>query len=786
MAKKILLVEDEALIALNETRILQSHGFEVVTCHRGEESVEAVRGDPDISLVLMDVDLGEGIDGTEAARRILKIRELPVIFLTSHSEKEYVDRVRRITRYGYVLKNSGEFVLRQSIQTAYELFETKMKAQQHLEESLEANREMEFRETRLQHLNRVLLSLRGINHVITRETEEGRILDRACRVMIETSGYHRVWIVRVKDGKPVPPFHHAGFNETFSAMVSYLEQGNIPTCARVAMEEDQQVLVDKPGEECLHCPFCDKNPMNGTDAEASVTMTKALRHGEELYGWISVILPEVYGTNPDEHRLFDEIAGDISYALYSLQLLEEKVAAGQQLQASEGKYRALYHNAPLPYQSLDPQGCFLDVNPAWLNTLGYEREEVIGKNYADFLHPDWKPHFEKNFPAFKKRGYVHDVQFKIRHKNGEYLFITFEGCIGYQPDGSVRQTYCVFKDITDQKKTEERLQKSEAKYRNLVENAPIGIFQTDTAGHALHVNPTMARMVGAEGPEEAVTHFQHLARQLYVHPERRQEFLRRLQKDGFVENFEYEAAQEDGTHRWFSMNARVGRELEPGNFLIEGFTTDVTDQEMTRKKLEQSVVEKDSLMQELNHRVKNNLMMITSLLSLKEAAMGGSADLSDVRHQIEAIRIIHEKLFHSGTVSEIEIESYLRDLVDLIFSNFTEKKVMLKIDIEDFLIKTRAAIPLGLLVNEIATNALKYGFKDHEEQVFSLSLKKGTDELVLILSNTGDPFPEDIELNNPDTLGLQLITTLVEQLNGQVSLRRSPSPQFTIRFPVPS
>ncbi len=129
----------------------------------------------------------------------------------------------------------------------------------------------------------------------------------------------------------------------------------------------------------------------------------------------------------------------------------------QKLKESEEKFKALYDNAPLSYQSLNEDGSFRDINPTWLSTLGYKREEVIGKYYADFLHPDWKSHFEKNFPAFIKRGYVNDVQFKIRHKDGHYLDISFEGCIGYYPDGSFKQTYCVFQDITERKKAEEKV-----------------------------------------------------------------------------------------------------------------------------------------------------------------------------------------------------------------------------------------------------------------------------------------------------------------------------------------
>jgi two-component sensor histidine kinase/CheY-like chemotaxis protein len=118
----VLLVEDEALIALAEERILSRNGLRVFRAGTGEAAVTRVAEDDRIDLVLMDINLGPGIDGTEAARRILENRQMPIIFLTSHSEKEYVDRVKAITRYGYVLKTSGEFVLLEAIAMALELF----------------------------------------------------------------------------------------------------------------------------------------------------------------------------------------------------------------------------------------------------------------------------------------------------------------------------------------------------------------------------------------------------------------------------------------------------------------------------------------------------------------------------------------------------------------------------------------------------------------------------------------------------------------------------------------
>jgi len=125
--KTILLVEDEAIISLSTSKILQKNGFNVITVHKGEKAIDAVRDSATIDIVLMDINLGKGMDGAEAAEKVLKIRSLPIVFLTSHSEQAVVDRIKSITRYGYVIKNSGEFVLLESINMALELFDANRK-----------------------------------------------------------------------------------------------------------------------------------------------------------------------------------------------------------------------------------------------------------------------------------------------------------------------------------------------------------------------------------------------------------------------------------------------------------------------------------------------------------------------------------------------------------------------------------------------------------------------------------------------------------------------------------
>lgn len=144
------------------------------------------------------------------------------------------------------------------------------------------------------------------------------------------------------------------------------------------------------------------------------------------------------------------------------------------LKDSEKKYKSLYENAPLSFQSLDDQGIIIDVNPAWLRTLGYQWEDVVGKNFTHFLHPENARIFEEHFPIFKKQGYIKDVHYQIRHYEGHYLDILIEGCTGPLVEEKLR-TYCVFQDISERMLAEEAAQRSEQRLRSIFSSAPIGI-----------------------------------------------------------------------------------------------------------------------------------------------------------------------------------------------------------------------------------------------------------------------------------------------------------------------
>ena len=150
----------------------------------------------------------------------------------------------------------------------------------------------------------------------------------------------------------------------------------------------------------------------------------------------------------------------------------------------------------MPYQSLDKDGCLQDVNAAWLSTLGYARQEVIGQWFGDFLHPDSRSLFETKFPELKMLGYTEKVGYHIRHKDGYYLQISLDGCVGYSDDGVFQRTYCVFHNISAQKESERILRQERNFTQSIIDTAQIIILVLDLKGRIQTFNPYIEHITG--------------------------------------------------------------------------------------------------------------------------------------------------------------------------------------------------------------------------------------------------------------------------------------------------
>ena len=186
----------------------------------------------------------------------------------------------------------------------------------------------------------------------------------------------------------------------------------------------------------------------------------------------------------------------------------ERKRAEEALRESEERFRSLFENAPLGYQSLNADGNFIEVNETWGKVLGYTKEEVLGRNFSEFIHPDFREHFKESFPRFKSMGYILGVEFEMIRKDGSEIIVSFDGKIGHEEDGSFRQTHCVLSDITERKRAEEALRRSQASLQTSLRewgatfnamNDPVALV--DSEEKIRRCNRAMALLVGREVDE---------------------------------------------------------------------------------------------------------------------------------------------------------------------------------------------------------------------------------------------------------------------------------------------
>lgn len=207
------------------------------------------------------------------------------------------------------------------------------------------------------------------------------------------------------------------------------------------------------------------------------------------------------------------------------------------------------------------------------------------------------------------------------------------------------------------------------------------------------------------------------------------------------------------------------------------------------KEITKSLEEKDTLLKEIHHRVKNNLSLTISLIELQEEEVNDEKTkkvLTDIQERIYTMELLHRKLYESRNLNEISLKEYIKDLVEAIsYSYDLEKKVELSIDIEDIELNIERVMPYGLIINELVTNAYKYAFINHNKPKLELQIYKKDKSITIIIKDNGKGLKKDFSLNNSTSLGLKLINTIVKyQLFGTVDYIYEEGTKFIIKSDI--
>ncbi len=259
--------------------------------------------------------------------------------------------------------------------------------------------------------------------------------------------------------------------------------------------------------------------------------------------------------------------------------------------------------------------------------------------------------------------------------------------------------------------------------------------------------------------------------------------------DGGIHDTETEFLRPDGSRICVWATANVAAFGEDGRPIrVVEFMRNITERQRARDEIARSLREKEILLKEIHHRVKNNMQVISSLLRLRASQLSDKRDaevLRDSQNQIRSMALVHEKLYQSGDLANIDFHGYVKQLAGDLFRSYgvDPGRIGLKLDMEDIDIGIDAAIPCGLIISELVSNSIKYAFPGQMQGQITISLcldKQGQVELVI--RDNGVGLPEGMEPSNVKSLGLRLVSILVKQLNGKLELDRSQGTTFRIIF----
>ncbi|MDA8090081.1 MAG: PAS domain S-box protein [Nitrospiraceae bacterium] len=337
------------------------------------------------------------------------------------------------------------------------------------------------------------------------------------------------------------------------------------------------------------------------------------------------------------------------------------------------------------------------------------------------------------------------------------------------------------------RKAEEALQRSEYLLRSIIETEPECVKLTTGDGTLLMMNPAGLKMIQACSLNEVK------GRPIgeLVTPEHRGAFdeLTRRVLAGGTGSLEFEITGLKGRSLWLETNA-VPFFNEKGDIAgMLGISRDITAKKLSTEALESSLREKETLLRELYHRTKNNMQVISSLISLQSSSVSDERILQmfdDTKNRIRAMALVHEKLYQSRDLSSVNMKEYLTELANVLLESHMQRdgKVALKIDADDIPLPIDVITPCGLIMNELISNSLKYAFNEGSGEIRISFHQTGDGQMELIYGDNG-PGLKSADLKNMKTLGLKLVNSLVtKQLGGKIEIVPGNGTEFRIRFKI--
>jgi len=338
-------------------------------------------------------------------------------------------------------------------------------------------------------------------------------------------------------------------------------------------------------------------------------------------------------------------------------------------------------------------------------------------------------------------------------------------------------------EITQRRLAEEKLKFTGAYNRSLIEASLDPLVTIAPDGKITDVNTATEVITGYSREELIGTDFSNY----FTDPDAARTGYQKVFKEMAVYDYELEIRHRDGHTTPVLYNASVYSNKAGEIIGVFAAARDIAERKKMEDRIKASLREKEVLVQEIHHRVKNNMTVISSLLKLQADKVTDKQYkelFNESTNRIKTMALIHEKLYRSEDLAQIIFSDYLRDMTDSIFGSYgiNDRKVHLKRELERITLPLDSSIPCGLIVNELLSNSLKYAFPDGKSGEIRVSIRKNNGTVELTVGDDGIGLPPDLDFRNTGSLGLNIVNALVKQIRGDIELHREQGTEFHITF----
>jgi len=466
---------------------------------------------------------------------------------------------------------------------------------------------------------------------------------------------------------------------------------------------------------------------------------------------------------------------------------------------------------------VDSQGLYIYVSHMSEAVWGYRPDELVGRLHFYDLQPEpGREAFKAaSFAVFERKEPFLNLENVIQTKDGREVWASTNGIPMLNADGTLRGYRGSDTDITERKRADDEIKRISF----AIDATSDAIGMTTADGHHFYQNAAFERIFGYT--VEEVSHLEP-ARMYVNEGDVRKVFetiktgkswygeIDMIAKNGrrFPVSLRADAVRDKngkiigliGVHTDITERKRAEEALitfsEDLECQVNERTSDLTDVNLklmtevdirieAEKQLTKSVGEKEVLLREVHHRVKNNLQIIISLLNLQSRYIEEEKTqqvIKDSQNRVRAMSLVHEKLYQSTDITKIDLDNYIRYLGNGLFKSYgiTGKGNVIRTRIQDINVDINTAIPVGLIINELISNSLKYAFPDGRTEEITIAMQRENAMLTITYKDNGVGIPEDFDWRNAESLGLRLVILLVEQLDGTIELDRTGGTTFTI------